>query len=538
MTAKLSIPIVSSRFTRLFLLLPLLVVFSVVTQAATPLTIPRPNILIAVADDWSWPHAGIAGTTWVKTPNFDRLAREGLLFQHAYTPVAKCAASRATLLTGRNPWLLEAGFTHWNFFPTNYRTYPEALAANGYFAGYTGKGWSPGVATNAQGKPRMLLGQNFSSARLRPPTTAIAAVDYAANFSQFMNAAGEKPWLFWYGCNEPHRDYEFQSGVKKGGKRLSDLDRVPGYWPDSETVRHDILDYALEIEHFDAHLGKMVQLLEERGQLTNTLIIVTSDNGMPFPRAKGQTYEISSHLPLAIHWPAGIPHPGRVIADHVSFTDIAPTMLNAAGVAWADSGMAEFSGRSLLPLLASVQSGQIDPARDHVLLGRERHDPGRPHNQGYPIRAIVQDNLLYLHNFAPDRWPASNPETGYLDVDDSPTKTVILEARRQKGFDAHWELSFGKRPAEELYDLAADPDCLANLAGRPTLATRQAAMRERLFAALRAQGDPRLAGRDDFFDAFPYANPNMNDLYERWKRGEAKLPHWIGPKDPEQQPLD
>ena len=101
MTAKPSISIVSSRFTRLFLLLPLAAAFSVFTQAATPPTAPRPNILIAVADDWSWPHAGIGGATWVKTPNFDRLAREGLLFQRAYTPVAKCAASRATLLTGR-----------------------------------------------------------------------------------------------------------------------------------------------------------------------------------------------------------------------------------------------------------------------------------------------------------------------------------------------------------------------------------------------------------------------------------------------------
>jgi arylsulfatase A-like enzyme len=493
----------------------------------------RPNILIAIADDWSFPHAGAYGNSWIKTPHFDRIAREGVLFRNAYTPVAKCAASRASLLLGRNPWQSGAAFTHWNYFPPEYRTFPEALGANGYFTGFTGKGWSPGVALTAAGAPRSLLGRTFQTRKLTPPTTGIASVDYAGNFADFLAAApAGTPWFFWYGGNEPHREYEFKSGVIKGGKSLDEIDRVPGQWPDHPDVRHDLLDYAMEIEHFDSQLGAMLRELERRGELENTIVIVTSDNGMPFPRAKGQAYEAASHLPLAIRWPAGIPHPGRTVTDFVTFPDVAPTLLAAAGIDPAQSGLAAISGRSLLALLASTQSGRIESARDHALLGRERHDPGRPRNAGYPVRGIVTDRFLYLHNFAPERWPSGNPETGYLDTDKGATRDVLLRSRRTSGVTSpHWELNFGLRPAEELYALAVDPDNVRNLAARPDQATHLSALRKRLFAALRAQGDPRLTSDDPvFFDRFPFANPDFNDLYERWQRKELKLPHWADPE--------
>ena len=227
--------------------------------------------------------------------------------------------------------------------------------------------------------------------------------------------------------------YEFRSGAEKGGKSLAEIDEVYPIWPDSETVRHDILDYAFEIEHFDMHLGRILASLEERGELANTLVIVTSDNGMPFPRAKAQEYELSNHLPLAMMWLDGVPHPGRSVDDFVSFVDLAPTIMDVAGVEWAATGMQPAAGRSLLDILRSPRSGQVDPARDHVLIGKERHDIGRPGDAGYPIRGIVKGNLLYLRNFEPDRWPAGNPETGYLAVDASPTKSEILNLRRSGG---------------------------------------------------------------------------------------------------------
>ena len=219
--------------------------------------------------------------------------------------------------------------------------------------------------------------------------------------------------------------------MTKGGKRPADIDRVPAYWPDNETVRRDMLDYAFEVEHVDRHLVRMLDELERRGLRDDTLVIVTSDHGVPFPRAKGQAYPASNRVPLAVRWPRGIRRPGRAIDDFVDFTDVAPTLLDVAGLDWADGGMAPAAGRSWREIFESERAGRVVPGRDHVLVGKERHDVGRPHDVGYPIRGIVKDGFLYLRNFEPTRWPACNPETGYLNCDASPTKTFILEAHRQ-----------------------------------------------------------------------------------------------------------
>jgi len=286
----------------------------------------RPNILFCIADDASWAHMGAYGCSWVRTPGFDRVADEGILFTNAYTPNAKCAPSRSCVLTGRNSWQLEAAANHWCYFPARFKTYAEVLSTHGYHVGFTGKGWAPGVAGKIDGRPRQLAGQPYQERRLTPPTKAISPTDYTANFADFLAARPEDmPFCFWYGGHEPHRGYEFDSGRKKGGKLINEIDHVPGQWPDKETVRVDLLDYAFEIEYFDTHLQQMLTLLEKRNLLDNTLIVVTADNGMPFPRIKGQEYEYSNHLPLAIMWKHGIRNPGRKVDDCVCFIDFAPT---------------------------------------------------------------------------------------------------------------------------------------------------------------------------------------------------------------------
>jgi arylsulfatase A-like enzyme len=485
---------------------------------------PRPNILIAIADDWSFGHAGAYNCPWVKTPGFDRVAKEGVLFNRFYTPSAKCSPSRSAILTGRNPWQLGAAANHWPTFPPEFRTYPETLAAQGYFIGMTMKGWGPGEAKDANGKPRQMAGVPFNKRTAEPPTPEIAKNDYAANFNDFLNAnTDSKPWCFWYGCVEPHRAYEYGSGVAKGGKKLSDIDRVPSYWPDNEAVRNDMLDYAFEVEHFDKHLQRMLQDLENRGQLDNTIVMVMADNGMPFPRSKGQNYEIANHLPLAIRWPAGIPAPGRIIDDYVSVIDLAPTLLEATGVAWKESGMAPMTGRSILPLLRSDRSGILDTSRDHVLLGRERNDVGRPNDEGYPIRSIIKNGLLYSRNYEPSRWPGCNPETGYLDCDSSPTKSEILHAHRKNVADPFWALAFGKRGEEELYDLNADPDCVKNIVASQDVKTLKTALLTQMEAELLTQEDPRMLGRGAEFDAYPFANDIFRGFYKRFSAGAPPL---------------
>ncbi len=497
-----------------------------------------PNLLFAIADDWGL-HAGAYGTKWIRTPNFDRVARDGVLFKNAYTPNAKCAPSRAAILTGRNSWQLKEAGNHFCFFPIEFKSWAEALAEHGWTVGHTAKGWSPGVANDADGNPRAITGQAFNKRKAPPPATGIGANDYAANFDDFLAAAPTgQPWAFWYGANEPHRAYELGSGVKKGGHRLAEIDRVPAFLPDNETVRSDLLDYAFEVEHFDRHLGRMLASLEQRGLLANTLVIVTSDHGMPFPRVKSDAYEYSNHVPLAAMWPNGISGRSRVADDYVSLIDFAPTFIELAGLPWAKTGLAVSPGRSLTDIFRANRSGQINPSRDHVLIGKERHDIGRPGDVGYPIRGIVQAGQLYLENFEPSRWPAGNPETGYLTVDASPTKSFILDERRAHGTDPYWTLCFGRRPAVEFYDLTTDPDAVKNLAATPAAAARRAALKARMEAELKAQGDPRMFGQGDVFDRYPYSNPENARFYERYLKGEKLSPRWVKPSDFEKAPLD
>ena len=492
----------------------------------------RPNILFCIADDWGL-HAGCYGTPWINTPAFDRVARDGMLFSRAYTPNAKCAPSRACLLTGRNSWQLKEAANHIPYFPTEFKGWAEALVDNGWNVGHTQKGWGPGEARDTNGKPRQMTGTAFNKRQVKtPPTTAISRNDYSGNFKDFLEqTSADQPWCFWYGALEPHRDYEFGSGIKATGRKLSDVDHVPSFWPDTEEIRTDLLDYAFEVEHFDRQLGLMLEELEERSLLDNTLVIVTSDHGPPFPRSKGNVYEIANHVPLAIMWKNGIPKTGRKIQDFVSFTDIAPTLLEIAGISPEQSGMAEITGRSLVNLMQSADEGMIDDARNYVLLGKERTDVGRPHDWGYPTRGIIKDHWLYIRNFEPSRWPAGNPETGYMDCDAGITKTAILRNHRRDAADPFWQLCFGLRPKEELYDLESDPDCVNNLAAQSTSESQRRALENFLTARLTEQQDPRMSDKGIVFDQYPHASKGHVGFYERFTAGEPVKAGWIDPDD-------
>ena len=462
----------------------------------------RPTILFAVADDMG--HASAYGTRWVQTPNFDRLASRGILFLNAYTPNAKCSPSRACILTGRNPWQLEAAANHWCYYPARFKSWMEALADSGYCVGFTGKGWAPGTLPPER---KNITGKAYQRRRLEKPTSGISDTDYFANFQDFLaDCPKGEPFCFWYGGHEPHRPYEYSSGVAKGHYKLADAQPIPLYWPDTEAVRNDMLDYAFEVAHFDRQLGKMVDLLAEKGLLDNTLVVATSDNGPPFPRMKGHPFEDSCHLPLAMMWPRGIAAPGRKCEALVSFIDFAPTFLAVAGVDGAKCGMQPITGSSMTGLFANRELA-VD--RSTLLLGRERNDvrcrPGTESGLGYPVRALREGDFLFLHNFDPSRWPCGNPELGLADTDAGPTKTAV-QAKGEAS--QYWQLCFGKRSADELYNLKTDPDCVKNLAADPACQRQVAALREKLFSRLRQQGDPRMEGEVEMFDNYPSPYPN------------------------------
>ena len=500
----------------------------------------RPNILFAIADDASFPHMGIYGTQWVSTPAFDKVASSGLLFNRAYTPNAKCSPSRACILTGRNSWQLEEAANHVPFFPQKYGTYMELLSERGYQVGFTGKGWAPGDPGSINGTKRQLTGKAYQEMKKEVPAAHISVIDYAANFEAFLNEhPGEDPFCFWYGGFEPHRRYEYEAGVKKGGKKIEDIDKVFEFWPDNEITRNDLLDYAFEIEYFDQQLAKMLELLEERGLLENTLIVVTADNGMPFPRIKGQKYELSNHLPLAIMWKAGIQHPGRIIDDFVSFIDFAPTFLEVAETSDKLGNMEAMTGKSLLPIFNSEKSGITGLGRDHVLLGKERHDIGRPNDWGYPVRGIVKNEYLYLHNYEPQRWPAGNPETGYLNTDGSPTKTFILEGRR-KGNEAnpYWKWNFGKKGEEELYNIVEDPECMHNLSDNEDYSEILDQLKAQMENELKQEADPRLLGNAQVFDQYQYAQEKMRGFYDKYLSGDMPSTGWVNKSDYEKELIE
>lgn len=449
-----------------------------------------PNILLAISDDQSWLHGA-------STPAFDRVARQGVLFRNGFAGSPGCSPSRAALLTGKHHWQLEEAGTHASSFPARYATYPDLLEKAGYFVGMTGKGWGPGNY-QAGGRTRNPAGPAFAKHKLAPPQKGIGTNDYAANFADFLKQRPkEKPFCFWYGAQEPHRGYEEGSGVKAEKKLENAV--VPPFLPDTPEVRSDILDYDLEIEWFDRHLGRMLQALEDAGEIENTIVIVTADNGMSFPRAKANCYEYGIHVPLAVSWPKRVPG-GRVVQDVVGFVDLAPTILEAAGL--KPEGL---SGKSLLGLL----TGKDSAPRTRAFAGRERHSSSRHDNLGYPMRAIRTPEHLYIRNFAPDRWPAGDPQTeggkmhgAYHDIDGCPSLKVLV-ARQ----DEFFRLSVAKRPAEELFDVKSDPACLKNLAADPAHAEVKKRLAAELEEELRRTGDPRMGANPEVWESYPRYSP-------------------------------
>lgn len=474
------------------------------------LTIPldaagRPNILFIIADDASRDSFGAYGSTYVETPGFDRIAREGVLFTEAYNCNPKCAPARACLLTGRYSWQLEEACNHNPFLSAKWQFYPYLLEEKGYRIGYTGKGWGPGIWMSADGGERPEgdnpAGPPSNQLRAKPPYKGMSNIDYAANFEAFLNASeGDAPFCFWLGTKEPHRGYGLNNW-KLDGRDLADV-TVPPYYPDNATIRGDLADYAIEVEWYDTHIARALKHLEAAGKLDNTIVIATSDHGMPFPRVKGQIYDDGFHIPFAVRWGDKI-KPGRTVTDFITFPDLAPTLMEIAGFESPE----QMTGKSFLPQLLSERSGRIDAGRDHTLLGRERHDIGRTDGDlrsvSYPVRAIRNDRFLYVRNLNPHRWPVGDPQFGLLNCDSSPTKGFLTSLSSGSPDYRFYEMSFGKRPEEELYDMVADPDCMRNLAGKETHAGLKAKLWKQLESELGAQGDPRIIGGGEIFDYYP-----------------------------------
>lgn len=462
-------------------------------------TVSKPNILFVLSDNQSWCHCSVMGDPVVRTPAMDRVARQGILFHQGYAPCPSCTPSRAATLTGQDIWRLEEAGLLWGGFPAKFPVYTDLLRDAGYHVGYTGKGWGPGN-WRSHGRTTDPAGEGYNRLRGDDAPPGISRRDYAANFEAFLKDREDgQPFCFWFGAQEPHRPFPEGIGLQEGKKPAAVP--VPAFLPDCPVIRNDFLDYYSEIEWFDRHLGRMLDHLEALGELGNTLVVVTSDNGIQMPRGITTLYDHGVHVPLALCWGDRV-RANQTSNAFVNLIDLAPTFLDAAGVPVPE----QMTGRSLLPL---ITEGTGEQEREYVVTAIERHTVCRPDNLGYPSRAIRTHEYLYIRNYEPERWPAGAPDfkaaaQGYYgDIDRSPTKAWMMEHAEDPDVRDSFALCFGKRPAEELYYLPDDPDQVNNVAQAPAHEVARKKLAARLEAYLKQTADPRMQGKSPW-DQYPY----------------------------------
>lgn len=519
----------------------------------------RPNILIAFADDWGR-HASAyaqidgAGTMndVIRTPNFDRIAQEGVLFRRAFISAPSCTPCRSALLSGQHFWRTgRASILRGAVWDGSNVSFPLMLREAGYHIGETYKVWSPGTPVDAPyGAPKHSYesaGQRFNQfsqnvtkmvaeGRSVESAKRVLYEEVTGNFDAFLgDRKPGQPFCYWFGPTEVHRKWVKGSGRALWGINPDDFKgKLPPFLPDVPEVREDLADYFGEIQSFDAALGLLLKKLEAIGELNNTIVVVSGDHGAPgFPHGKCNLYDFGSSVSLAIRW--GEAKGGRVLDDLVSLTDLAPTFLELAGLRIPG----DMTGRSLGSIMRSSRSGRVDPDRTAVYLGRERHvEDARAGYLPYPQRAIRTYDFLYIVNFKPERFPMGDPyrlegknpptveeltentRVTLADEDAGPTKAWLVLHRNEPEWRSFYELAYGKRPREELYDLRSDPHQARNVAGEESYQAVRAEMEERLMTELRRTGDPRLVDDGKFFETPPMAGPvAANETAPNRRRG-------------------
>ena len=509
----------------------------------------RPNILFAFADDWgrhASAYAKIDGpgsvNDLIRTPNFDQIAAEGVLFRRAFVSAPSCTPCRSALLSGQHFWRAgRAAILNGAVWEFNLPAYPMLLRDAGYHIGKSYKVWSPGSPPDAPYGGRDHAYEKagrrfnqFSQNVTRMVTEGMTIEDakqtlydeVLGNFDDFLaDREPDQPFCFWFGPTNVHRTWIQGSGKDLWGLDPDQLEgKMPAFLPDVPTVREDLADYFGEAMAFDTALGLLIEKLKAAGEWERTVVVVSGDHGAPgFPHGKCNLYDFGAGVPLAIRWAGGGSQPsGRVVDDLVSLTDLAPTFLELAGVEIPES----MTGRSLVPILADDSSGRIAPERDAVFIGRERHVANaRDGFLPYPQRAIRTHDHLYIINFRPDRWPlgepyrldGDNPPTvqemtnrtrvTLPDEDAGPTKAWLVSQRDDPTWNPLFRLAYDRRPGEELYDLQADPDQVHNVAGDSDYRAIRESLRNRLLAELRQTGDPRMVDDGAFFENPPLAGP-------------------------------
>lgn len=386
---------------------------------------PQPlNIVFLFADDLGMPDLGVYGNQAIHTPNLDRLAKESVLFTRAYVTSPQCSPSRASILTGRSPHVVGASRLHVDA-QKEFTSVIQLLKQGGYYTGAYRKVHQEHIEAQFDYKGDKDLTAFFSK---RP---------------------ADKPFFLWFGSTDPHRPY--QSGTysyQHDPQKLS----VPDYLPDTKAVREDLANYYNEITRFDKECGEILQLLDKNNLSENTIVVVSSDNGKPFPRAKSTLYESGIHIPLIVKWP-GISKAGSKRDELVSLLDLTPTWLDGAGLPVP----VEMEGNSLRSLLR----GNVGKSREYLFSERNWHD------NWDPMRSVVSKRYKLIQNYRPEA-----PWLSTLDRLYSPAweEYEKLKNQGQLGKKLQWFFAASK-PETEFYDLENDPGEWNNLARDPAYQT-------------------------------------------------------------------
>jgi arylsulfatase A-like enzyme len=506
----------------------------------------RPNILFFFADDWGRfariyaEHGNLAGTNGLlRTPNLDRLAKEGVLFRNAHVNAPSCTPCRSSLLSGQHFWRTGRGaILQGAVWDESIPTYPLLLRDAGYHLGKSYKVWSPGSPADAPyggqqhafekaGRAFNNFSENATDLVAKGATAEAARgkllEEVRGNFRAMLAAkAADQPFAYWFGPTNTHRAWVRGSGQKLWGLDPDALKgKLPAFLPDVPVVREDLADYLGEVQALDAAMGVLLEELDRAGERSKTLIAISGDHGAPgFPHGKCNLYGFGTGVSLIVAGP-GV-RGGRVVDDMVSLPDLAPTFLEAGNV----KPPAVMTGRSLWNVLQSDRQGLVDPARTWVVAGRERHvEIARPDYSPYPQRALRTLDHVLIVNFKPERWPLGNPyrldgtneptfdevaQTTFVtlpDDDAGPTKAWFVGVRKSPEWSAQFEKFYGRRPMFELYDLRKDPEEMNNVAEDPAYAAVRKEMTDRLFTILRETGDPRMLEEGKYFETPPLAGP-------------------------------
>jgi len=448
---------------------PLPFCLALLCAAATQLqSADRPNILLMLSDDHSYPYVSAYGDTNVKTPTLDKLAAEGIKFHRFFTACPQCVPSRAAYMTGRSP--VAARMTRFTS-PLDRRevAFPEILREKaGYFTGICGRQYHLDGAARATPEIRELYEKHHLQ-------TFADRVDFlnncpdnevATQVGLFLDKKpADKPFFMWANFSDPHHVWNAPDEFRPSPASL----KLPPHWPDLPGMREQMADYCAEVNRVDRTIAGVLEVLAKRGLLDKTIVLFAGDNGQALPHGKGSLYDPGSNVPLLIRWP-GVIKPSGDSRALLSNEDIAPTLLAAAGL----SPHENMSGVSFLPLL----KGEPHTPRKHVFVERGPHGSAPVNvnmtNAGYDLsRAVRSDRYKFIYNCTP--WIPYAP----VDSAGGAAWTQIKAAHEAGTLPAPLSRTYftTPRPVYELYDLTADPGELNNLSGQPDLAAIERELR-------------------------------------------------------------